>query len=141
LERRRLVGVHGARRRVGQLARRGDVRRHAPELVLGQLEVADGAAELFALGGVRGRRLEGRLGHARRAAAGLEPSGGEALHLEVEALALAGLLADQILRRDEVALEAEREGVHAAIAGRGVGLAVEHAATRLALPVLETRAG
>src|SRR5262249_61526823 len=66
-----------------------------------------------------------------RAAAGLETTGGEALHLEVEALPLAFLLADQVLRRHEVALEAERERVHAAVARRPVGLAVQHAAARL----------
>ena len=61
-------------------------------------------------------RLERRLRQAAGAPAGLEAPCGEALHLEIEALALARRLADQVLRRHEVALEAERERMHAAVA-------------------------
>ena len=106
--------------------------RHAPQLELGQLELADREPELLPLAGIGGRRLERGLGEPGGTAPGLQPACGESLHLEVEALPLAGLLADQILARDEVALEAEREGVHAAVAGRGIGLPVQHAAVRLA---------
>src|SRR5437773_12376008 len=92
--------------------------RHATELVLRQLEVADRAAELPALARVGGGRLERRLCEPRGAAAGLEPARREAPHLQIEALALPGRLADQVLGRPDVVLEADRERVHAAVAGR-----------------------
>jgi hypothetical protein len=76
---------------------------------------------------------------ARRPPARLQSPRGEALHLEVEALALAGGLADQVGGRHEVALEAEREGVHAPVSGRRIRLAMENAATRLAHLELVTR--
>src|SRR5205823_5436382 len=123
---------------VRQLPRGRDVRRHPAELVLRQLEVADRTAELLPLNGIRRGRLEGRLRDPRRTAAGLEAAGGEPLHLEVEALPLALLLADQVLGGNEPALEAERERVHAAVAGRRVRLAVEDAAAGLALLELVT---
>src|SRR6185369_2078243 len=44
---------------------------------------------------------------------------------------LARGLADQVGRRDEPAVERERERVHTAVAGRAVGLAVERAAAGL----------
>ncbi len=78
-----------------------------------------------------GRHLERGLRETARPTARLEPTGREALHLEVEALALAAVLADEVRRRHEVALEAERVGVHAAIARRAIRLAVQHAAARL----------
>src|SRR5262245_4202157 len=131
LERDGLVLVHQPPGRVGQLARRGEMRRHAAELVLRELEFADGFPELLALAGVAGRHLERGLRETAGPAAGLEPAGREALHLEVEALALAALLADEVRRRHEVALEAEGVGVHAAIARRAIRLAVQHAAARL----------
>src|SRR5262249_58094518 len=107
------------------------MRRHAAELVLRELDLADRLAELLALAGVPGRHLERCLRETAGPAAGLEPAGREPLHLEVETLALAALLADEIRRRHEVALEAEGVGVHAPIARRAIGLAVQHAAARL----------
>ena len=85
--------------------------------------VADRLPELLAIVGVLGAALERRLREAGGAPAGLETPGGEACHLQIEALAEAAFLADEVLRRDEEVVEHEREGVHAAVAGRGVGLA------------------
>src|SRR5439155_758882 len=68
-----------------------------------------------------------------------EPSRGETLHLEVEPLALALSLADQVLGRDDVALETEGEGVHAAVARGRIRLAVQHPAAGLADLELVTR--
>ena len=48
---------------------------------------AIGCAELLAIDDVLGGLLERRLREAARAAAGLEPAGGEARHLQVEAAA------------------------------------------------------
>src|SRR5205823_14165216 len=118
--------------RVGGLARRGEMGRHAAELVLRQLEVTDRPAELLPLARVGRGRLERRLREPGGPPAGLEPAGCEAGHLEVKALPLPLRLADQVLRRDDVVLEAEREGVHAAVAGCGVRLSVQHAAPELA---------
>src|SRR5690606_10999288 len=89
---------------------------------------ADRLAELRALVGVLRRGLDRRLRDARRASAGLQAARGEAAHLQVEALALA---ADQVLRGHEVAVDLHREGVHAAVAGRAVGLARDRAAAGL----------
>ena len=106
--------------------------RHAAELVLRQLELADRTPELLALVRIRRRRLERGLRHPGRAPAGLQASGGEALHLQIEPLPFPVLLADQILGGDDPVLEAERERVHAAVARGRVGLPVQHTAARLA---------
>ncbi len=90
-----------------------------------------GLAELLAVEHVLARLLERRLCEAAGATAGLQPSGREAAHLQVEALAESARPADEILRRHEVVLELQRERVHAAVAGRRVGLAAHLAAAGL----------
>ena len=82
-----------------------------------------GFAELGAIDDVLRGLLERGLGQAAGAAARLEAARGEARHLQVEAAPDLRVSAHEVLRRDEVVLEVERERVHAAVARRGVGLA------------------
>ena len=126
-----LVLVHRGGGGVGDRARGGELRRHPAELVLRELVVDQRLAELLAVDDVLGGLLERGLRHAAGAAAGLQAAGGEAAHLQVEALADAVLAADDVLGGHEAALEGERERVHAAVARRRVGLAREPAAAGL----------
>jgi hypothetical protein len=126
-----LVFVHRERRRVGDRARGGDPGSHPPEVILRQLELDDGSLELRALLGVLGRLLERGLRDAARASTGLQAAGGEAGHLQVEAAAFSVRAADQVRFRNEIVFEAQRERVHAAVAGGSVGLALHLSATGL----------
>jgi hypothetical protein len=126
-----LVRVHRLGGRIADRAGGGHLRRHAPELVLGELELRDRGAELLAVHHVAGGLLERGLGQTGGPSAGLQPPRGEAAHLQVEATAEPLLAAHQVLGRHEPALEVEREGVHAAVARRGIRLADQAAAAGL----------
>ena len=103
---RALALRHQAGDVVRALARGLDDHRHAAELGLGQLVVADGRAEHLALGGVGEAGLVGGLHHAERPGRRLQPAVLEALHLEVEALAQPVGAADEVGLGHEPVLEA-----------------------------------
>ena len=92
---------------VGELTGRLDDERHAAELHLGEFVLADGIAEHLAVLRVLQRCLVGGLHHADGACCGLEATVLEALHLEVEALALA------VLETEYAGLKEESDGVAA----------------------------
>ena len=119
-----------ARSQANSFAWAGEFCGHAAEGEPGELEFADGFAELQAVDHVFGGLLDGRLGEAAAASARLQPSGGEAGHLQIEAAAFAALATDQVLAGYEVVVELQGERVHAAVAGCGVGLARHLAAAR-----------
>src|SRR5262245_35114449 len=84
-----------ARAAVGEGARGGEGAGHPPGRVAGEPVVGELAAELPAVLDVLGGLLERRRREPAGAPAGLEPPGGEAGHLEVEAAALSGGASDQ----------------------------------------------
>ncbi len=95
------------------------------------MKLGDRLIELLAIDDVLRGLLESRLGESAAATAGLEPAGREARHLQVEAAPLALFAADEILRWHEIALEVQRIGMHAPVAGRGVCLTDQTAAAGL----------
>ena len=124
---------------VRELARRLDDDRHASELHLRELVVADRAPEHRAVERVLRGRLVRRLHHADGPRGGLQPAVLEALHLVVEAAAEAGLAADEAVVRHEPSVERDLVGVHAAVADRVDGPAL-HLPAGLLLRELEAMA-
>ena len=120
---------------VGELAGRLDDDRHASELGLRELVVADGLAEHLAVAGVREGRLVRGLHDADGAGRGLEPAVLEPGHLVVEALALATVETDQVGGWHEPVLQRDLIGVHTAVAD-GVDRATLHLSGAGALHVV-----
>jgi hypothetical protein len=73
--------------------------------VLGELKLADRLPELHALRRVLARLLERRLRHPERPPARLQPPCLNSGEGEIRALTQSTLLADDVLRRDEVVFE------------------------------------
>ena len=102
-------------------------KRHAGQLHLGELVVADGLAEHLAVVGVGGGRFVGRLHHAEGPRRRLQPAVLEPLHLVVEAPPEPVLAADEVRRGHPPAVEGHLVGVHAAVADGVDGPALHRA--------------
>ena len=98
---------------------------------MGELEFRDGLAELVPIDHVLGGFFDGCLGEPAGPAAGLKPSGGEPRHLELKALALRCVPADQVFRGNKIVLELEAERVHPSVSGGGIRFARHFPAARL----------
>ncbi len=110
---------------VGELPPGLDERGHPGELRLAQLVVEHRLAEDPPFLRVRETRLERGLHEAHGARRRLQAAVLEPLHLEIEAAAEPGLAADEVLGGHEPVVEGDLVGVHAPVAERVDGAALD----------------